>query len=69
MTTSRPKPIKASGFTDKYKGQFWVNERGRFGVRYQCKTCGRIVLGTSGATSSRMHWPWCEYMETNRRKP
>lgn len=67
--TARPKPTKASGFTDKYKGQFWVNERGKLGVRYQCKTCGRIVIGTSGLTSPLMHLPDCKYMEKNRRRP
>lgn len=66
MTTTKRQP--APGFTDKYRGQFWVSERGRY-VRYQCKTCGRIVLGASGQTSARMHWPDCEFMRKNRRRP
>jgi hypothetical protein len=56
------KVYKASGFSDKYGGQFWINEKGTYGVRYQCKTCGKITLGTRGSTDPSMHYTTCQYL-------
>lgn len=54
---------KASGFKDK-GGNFWVNETGKYGCRYQCKTCGKITLGyiNSGKDFS-MHYSACAWFQ------
>ncbi len=59
------KIYRSSGFTDKYGGPFWVNERGKYGVRYQCKACGKITLGTSGWKDPGMHYTACPYLSAN----
>jgi len=46
---------KRSGFKDG-RGNFWINERGKHGVRYQCKGCGRVTLGWRGANDRSHHF-------------
>jgi hypothetical protein len=50
------KIYKRSGFKN-YSSVFWVNERGAFGSRYQCKHCGRVSLGMGA--DDRMHYSTC----------
>lgn len=38
---------------------FATNGQSRYGVRYQCLWCNRIVRGTYGWNSRRNHWPSC----------
>lgn len=50
---------KRSGFKE-YSANFWINERGKTGCRYQCKHCGKITLGWIGdGTGGQMHWSTC----------
>ena len=48
------KVYKQSGFKN-YSDTFWINERGQYGCRYQCKHCGKVTLGLGG----NMHWTGC----------
>lgn len=47
---------KKSGFKN-YNDTFWVNERGKYGCRYQCKHCGKTSLGIGNDRS--MHYSSC----------
>lgn len=49
---------KASGFKN-YNDVFWFNETKTYGVRYQCKECGKITVGMADA--DEMHKKDCEH--------
>lgn len=51
---------KKSGFKN-YNDTFWINEKGKYGCRYQCKHCGRDTLGMVWGEPARktMHWSDC----------
>lgn len=54
------KIIKRSGFKN-YNDTFWINEKGKYGCRYQCKFCGHIALGIGSRV--RMHFSTCPEMK------
>lgn len=50
---------KKSGFKE-FSRNFWVNERSKYGCRYQCKHCGKVTLGMyDDGTDDRMHHSTC----------
>jgi len=57
---------KASGFKD-YSSTYWINEKGKYGCRYQCKACGKITLGLSNAEN--MHFTTCPKHPANVTLP
>jgi hypothetical protein len=52
-----PKYKKRSGWKDS--GRYWSNDKGRYGMRYQCKTCGLEKLGMGG--EMQMHFRTCPH--------
>lgn len=48
------KIYKRSGFKDT-GGNFWSNDKSTYGMRYQCKGCGRVALGWRGADDRAHH--------------
>jgi hypothetical protein len=57
----RPRPIKKSGWKGKKNDTFYTKST-QYGVKYQCKGCGKIALGIGG--SRHNHWTWCAHSRT-----
>jgi hypothetical protein len=52
---------KASGFRGARDAKWWTKDS-KYGVKYQCASCGKITLGSGN--DSGMHWPTCVRRKT-----
>jgi hypothetical protein len=52
---------KASGFRGARGAKWWTKDS-KYGVKYQCSSCGKITLGTGN--DSDMHWSACGRRKT-----
>lgn len=50
---------KASGFVGPKDEKLWT-KNSKHGVRYQCTSCGKVVLGMYGASDRMQHYSTCE---------
>jgi hypothetical protein len=52
---------KGSGFRGTKTDKWWTKDS-KYGVKYQCSSCGKITLGQDN--DAYMHWPTCDRRKT-----